>query len=211
MQYRWFTKQIQGLQEHILQYKETFKWAPEGYTINDGRIPHFHIPCGHRLSCLAKWIKLNNDGTALGYADTDGPSTLPHIIDLYAEADNQYDEEGKAKPATPIPAWFRFLMVGPTADFQILHNALLTHNNWGLTCKVHCYHDLDTEYANLCIKLKHIQTKLNAVQQARSSCKSRLQLTHAAEQVEVLKNIPCNPQASRSAWKHKPSGCGRPF
>src|SRR6267142_338639 len=67
MQYRRFTKQIQGLQERILQYKETFKRAPEGYTINDGRIPHFHIPCSNRLSCLAKWIKLNDDGTALGF------------------------------------------------------------------------------------------------------------------------------------------------
>src|SRR6266850_8360164 len=57
MQYQRFTKQIQGLQEWILQYKETFKRAPEGYTINDGHIPHFHIPCSNGLSCLAKWIK----------------------------------------------------------------------------------------------------------------------------------------------------------
>jgi len=179
--------------------------------INDGRIPHFCIPTGHGLSRLAKWIKLNDNGTALGYADTNGPNTMPHIINLYTEANDQYNEEGEAKPALPIPAWFHFLMVGPSTDFQILHNALLAHDDWGLTRKVHRYHNLNTEYADLCIKLKHTQIKLDAVQQAHSSCESHLQLSHAAKQVETLKNIPHKPQASCSAWKRKPSGCGRPF
>jgi len=139
IQYRCFTEQIQVLQECILQYEETFEWAPEGYTLDDSCIPHFHIPRGNRLSRPTKWIKLNDDGTASGYVDTDGPSTPPHIIDLYMEANDQYDEEGKAKPALPIPVWFRFLMVGPTTDFQVLHNALLAHDNWGLTREIHRY------------------------------------------------------------------------
>jgi len=66
-----------------MEYEETFEQAPEGYTLNDRRIPHFRIPCGNRFSRLAKWIKLNDNGTASGFADTDGPKSMPHIIDLY--------------------------------------------------------------------------------------------------------------------------------
>ena len=84
MQYRQFTDQIQGLQDHILEYEQTFEQAPKGYMLNDRRIPHFCIPCGNGLSRLAKWVKLNNDGTVSGFADTDGPKSELHIINLYA-------------------------------------------------------------------------------------------------------------------------------
>jgi len=164
MQYQQFTEQIQGLQDRILHYEETFERAPEGYTLNNGCIPHFCIPHGNGLSRPAKWIKLNDNGTASGYTDTDGPSIMPHIIDLYAQPDDQYDEEGEAKPALPIPAWFCHLLVGPTTDFQLLHNALIIHNDWGLTCEVHRYRDLDTEFTNLCVRLEHLQVELDTIQ-----------------------------------------------
>src|SRR6266850_21383 len=67
MQHHRFMEQIRGLQDRILEYKETFEQAPEGYTLNNRCIPHFRIPCGHGLSRLAKWIKLNNDSTASGF------------------------------------------------------------------------------------------------------------------------------------------------
>src|SRR6267142_2267017 len=164
MQFHWFTEQIKGLQDRILEYKETFERAPEGYTLNNGHIPHFRIPCGHGLSHLAKWIKLNNDGTALGFTDTNGPKSMPHITDLYAQPDNQYNEEGEAKPALPLPLWFRFLMVGPSVDFALLHNALIDHNDWGLTREIHCYRDLNRKFSNTCIKLEQMQVDLNALQ-----------------------------------------------
>src|SRR6267142_95344 len=209
-QYHRFTEQIKSLQDRIIHYEETFEQAPDGYVPNDRHIPHFRIPCGNGLSRPAKWIKLNDDGTVSGYADTDGPNNMPLIIDLYAESNDQYDDEGETKPTLPILPWFRYLMVGPSTDFQLLHNALLINDNWGLTCKVHWYRDLDTEYADTCVKLKCLQVKLDAIQLARSSCKSHLQLAHPAEQVEKLQNIPHKPQASRTAWKHKTTGCGCP-
>jgi len=103
MQFHRFTEQVRGLQERLLKYEETFERAPEGYILNDRRVPHFHIPCSNGLSCLAKWIKLNDDGTVSGFADTDGPKSTPHITDLYAQADNQYTEEGDVRPALPLP------------------------------------------------------------------------------------------------------------
>jgi len=211
IQYQRFNDQIRGLQERILQYEETFEHPPEGYVANDNQVPHFRIPCSHGLSRPAKWIKLNNDGTISGYTDTNSPSSSPHIIDLYAQPDDQYDEEGNPKPAATIPLWFHFLMVGPTINFTLLHSALLTHGDWGLTREVHQYCKLDTEYADVCMELEQLQVWLDAIQQACSSCKSRLQLVRASEQVEKLSHIPHKPQANRSGWKRKSNGQGHPF
>src|SRR6267142_3784097 len=108
MQFHHFTERIKGLEDRILEYEETFERAPEGYILNDGRVPHFRIPCGHGLSRPAKWIKLNDDGTVSGFADTDGPKSNPHIAELYAQPDDQYTEEGDSRPALPLPPWFRF-------------------------------------------------------------------------------------------------------
>jgi len=176
MQFHRFSEQIRGLQDRILEYEETFERAPEGYVLNDGRVPHFCIPCSHGLSRPAKWIKLNDNGTVLGFADMDGPKSTPHITDLYAQPNDQYNEEGEAKPALPLPPWFRFLLVGPSVDFALLHNALVDHDDWGLTRKIHHYRDLDHEFADTCIKLEQMQVDLDALSQARSTSESQLLL-----------------------------------
>src|SRR6266850_1668001 len=211
MQFHRFTEQIKGLQDRILEYEETFERALEGYILNNEHIPHFCIPCGHGLSRPAKWIKLNDDGTVLGFVDTDGPKSTPHIIDLYTQPDNHYTEEGDAKPALPLPPWFRFLLVGPSVDFALLHNTLVDLDDWGLTREVHRYRNLDREFSDTCIKLKQMQVDLNAISQARSASESWLLLARASEQVEKLKNVLRKPQATCSAWKRKSSGRGRPI
>src|SRR6266850_1144229 len=198
MQFHRFTERIKGLEDCILKYEETFERAPEGYILNNGHVPHFRIPCGHGLSCPAKWIKLNDDGTVSGFADTDGPKSDPHIADLYAQPDNQYTEEGDVRPALPLPPWFRFLLVGPSVDFALLHNALVDHDDWGLTREVHRYRDLDREFSDLCVKLEQMQVDLDAISQARSSSESRLLLARASEQVDKLENIPRKAQATCS-------------
>src|SRR6266850_4213139 len=210
MQFHCFTERIKGLEDRILEYEETFERAPEGYILNDRRIPHFRIPCGHGLSRPAKWIKLNDDRTVSGFTDTDGPKSNLHIADLYAQADDQYTEEGDARPALPLLPWFRFLLVGPSVDFTLLHNALVDHDDWGLTCEVHQYRDLDCEFSDACIKLEQMQVDLNAISQARAASETRLLLARASEQVDKLENIPHKAQATRSAWKHKSNGRGHP-
>src|SRR6267142_2606477 len=186
MQFHRFTERIKGLEDRILKYKETFERAPEGYILNDGRVPHFHIPCGHGLSRPAKWIKLNDDGTVSGFTDTDRPKSNPHIAGLYAQADDQYTEEGDARPALPLPPWFRFLLVGPSVDFALLHNALVDHDDWGLTREVHQYCDLDRKFSDACVKLEQMQVDLNAISQACFASETCLLLVRASEQVDKL-------------------------
>src|SRR6267142_1378922 len=210
MQFHRFTEHIKGLEDRILQYEETFERAPEGYILNDGCVPHFRIPCGNGLSRPAKWIKLNDDGTVSGFADTDGPKSNPHIADLYAQPDDQYTEEGDARPVLPLPPWFRFLSVGPSPENALLHNALVDHDDWGLTREVHRYHNLDREFSDLCIKLEQMQVDLDAISQACASSESRLLLARASEQVDKLENVPRKAQATRSVWKRKTNGRGCP-
>ena len=210
MQFHRFTEQIKGLQDRILEYEETFERALEGYILNNEHIPHFCIPCGHGLSRPAKWIKLNDDGTVLGFADTDGPKSTLHIIDLYTQPDDHYTEEGDLKPALPLPPWFRFLLVGPSVDFALLHNTLVDLDDWGLTREVHRYRDLDRKFTDTCVKLEQMQVDLNAISQACTASETRLLLARASEQVEKLENVPCKPQATCSVWKCKSSGRGRP-
>jgi len=210
MQFHRFTERIKGLEERILEYEETFERAPEGYILNDGRVPHFRIPCGNGLSRPAKWIKLNDDGTVSGYADTDGPKSNPHVADLYAQADDQYTEEGDSRPALPLPPWFHFLLVDPSVDFALLHNALVDHDDWGLTREVHRYRELDREFSDACVKLEQMQVDLNAIEQARAASETCLLLARASEQVDKLENVPRKAQATRSAWKRKSNGRGRP-
>src|SRR6266850_1547173 len=52
MQFHRFTEQIKGLQDRILKYEETFEQAPEGYILNNGRVPHFPY---HRGSAFSWW------------------------------------------------------------------------------------------------------------------------------------------------------------
>jgi hypothetical protein len=72
-----------------------------GYVLNNNQVPHFHIPTGDGLYRPTKWIKLNDDGTVLGYANTQGPNELPYVINLYAQANTSTNA-----PIKTLPAWF---------------------------------------------------------------------------------------------------------
>jgi len=104
MDFHCLCEQIKGLQDWVLHYKETFEWAPNGYMINNECIPNFCILIGNRLYHPAKWIKLNNNGTTLEYTNTNGPTSQPHIINLYAYSNNKFNNNTKALSALPILA-----------------------------------------------------------------------------------------------------------
>src|SRR6266850_897280 len=123
------------------------------------------------------------------------PAMLPRTTQATLAANPDID----AILALPLPPWFRFLLVGPSVDFALLHNALVDHDDWGLTREVHRYCDLDREFSNACVKLEQMQVDLNAISQARTASKTRLLLARASEQVDKLENIPRKTQATRSA------------
>jgi len=82
-------------------------------------LPHPSQPMGFHA-----WLSGSNSTTTAQYPATPTPmaSTMPHIINLYAQADDQYDKEGETKPVLLIPAWFHHLLVGQplTSSYSIM-------------------------------------------------------------------------------------------
>jgi hypothetical protein len=156
-------KHIQELEEKVCHYEKTFDTPSTGYTINANHISNFHIPVGPDLYCLAKWVKLNSNGTVSGYADTQGPHDDPYIIKLYAQPDYKYDEDANPCPALPIPAWFRYLLIRPTNEFQLLCNIAADTEDWGIRREIARYCNFDDEMNKLSTKLDLINSDLNAV------------------------------------------------
>jgi hypothetical protein len=121
-----YEDRVHHLEQKVLHYEESFNHAPEGYELNNGKISNFHIPVGDGLYQEAKWIRLNEDGTVSGYHAGQGPNQRPYIIDLYAAPDFSADT-----PLEPLPPWFRHMLTGPGADFQILQQAVADTDDWG--------------------------------------------------------------------------------
>jgi hypothetical protein len=126
-----YKDRILHLEQRVLHYKDTFNSPPTGYVLNNGKIANFHISVGNGLYQEAKWIQLNEDGTVSGYHVTQRPNEQPHIIDLYASLDFSVDS-----PIEALPSWFRYMLMGPGGDFQILQQAMADTDNWGLAREI---------------------------------------------------------------------------
>jgi hypothetical protein len=191
-----YEDRVHHLEQKVLHYEESFNHAPEGYELNNGKISNFHIPVGDGLYQEAKWIRLNDDGTVSGYHSGQGPNQRPYIIDLYAAPDFSADS-----PLEPLPAWFRHMLTGPGADFQILQQAVADTDDWGFAREVARYRTLDDEITALAVKIEEYQRDLDAARARLGSCESRLMLARAAERVATLENVPRKVGALRSGWK----------
>jgi hypothetical protein len=147
-----YEDRLHHLEQKVLHYEGTFNHAPEGYELNNGKISNFHIPVGDGLYQEAKWIRLNDDGTVSGYHSRQGPNQRPFIIDLYAAPDFSANS-----PLKPLPVWFRHMLTGPGADFQILQQAVADTDDWGFAREVARYRILDNEITALAVKIEEYQ------------------------------------------------------
>jgi hypothetical protein len=143
---------LHSLKQRVLYYEGAFNEPPEGFTLNHGQVTNFHIPVGDGLYQEAKWIRLNDNGTVLGYSSTQGPNEQPYIIDLYAEADTSTNS-----PIETLPVWFQHMLTGPSSDFQILQMMVADTNNWGLAREITQYHEIDDDIMALVVKLEGYQ------------------------------------------------------
>jgi hypothetical protein len=131
-----YEDRVHHLKQHVLHYEDTFNQPPTGYTLNqpptgytlnNGKIANFHILVGDGLYQEVKWIRLNDNGTILGYHTVQGPSEQPHIINLYTSPNLSVNS-----PLEALPNWFRYILTGPRGDFQILQQAMADTDDWGL-------------------------------------------------------------------------------
>jgi hypothetical protein len=191
-----YEDRLHHLEQKILHYEGTFDHAPKGYELNNGKVSNFQIPVGDGLYQEAKWIRLNDDGTVSGYHSGQGLNQRPFIIDLYAAPDYSVDS-----PLEPLPAWFRHMLTGPEANFQILQQAVADMDDWGFAREITRYRLLDDDITALAVKIEEYQRDLDAARARLGSCESRLMLARAAERVATLENVPRKIGALRSGWK----------
>jgi hypothetical protein len=152
-----YEDRILHLEQCILHYEDTFNSPPTSYVLNNGKITNFHIPVGDGLYQEAKWIRLNNDGTVSGYHATQGPNEQPHIIDLYASPDFSVNS-----PLEVLPSWFRYMLMGPGGDLQILQQAVADTDDWGLAHEIARYRKTNNDITAITIKIKQYQHDLDA-------------------------------------------------
>ncbi len=120
---------IEFLEAHLISYIDTFSQPPASY-VENGRLPHFTIPCGNGLSNPAKWIKKLDDGHVAGYSTEDGPHDLPHVCEIYATPKHTAD------PAEPLPHWLHETLQGPAPGYATLLDAVKDMDDWGLEADV---------------------------------------------------------------------------
>jgi hypothetical protein len=187
---------LHHLEQNVLHYEAMFNEPPTGYVLNDGKVFNFHIPVGGGLYQEAKWVRLNNDSTVLGYLSTQGPNEQPHIIDLYVAPDYSVDS-----PIMALPVWFRHLLTRPGGDFHLLQNTVAETDDWGLAREIMRYQQIDDDITHLAVKVKEYQWDLEVAQANLTSCESRLMFACAAEYVEMLRNVLRKMTAVHSGWK----------
>jgi hypothetical protein len=176
-----YEDRILHLEQCVLHYEDTFNSPPTGYVLNNGKIANFHIPVSDGLYQEAKWIRLNNDGTISGYHTTQGPNEQPHIIDLYTSPDFSVNS-----PLEALPSWFRYMLMGPGEDFQILQQAVADTDDWGLAREIVRYCKTDNDITAIAIKIEQYQHDLDTARAQLGSCKSHLMLARTSEQVATL-------------------------
>jgi hypothetical protein len=191
-----YEDRLHHLEQRILHYEATFNHPPEGYEVNNGKVTNFQIPVGDGLYQEAKWIRLNDDGTVLGYLTTHGPNQQPFTIDLYAAPNHSVNS-----PLEPLPPWFRHLLTGPGGDFHVLQGAVADTEDWGLAREIAQYRELDNDVTAVAIKIEEYQRDLDAARARLSSCETRLTLARAAERLATLENVPRKIGALQSGWK----------
>jgi hypothetical protein len=187
---------VHHLEQRVLHYEATFNDAPEGYTLNTGKVTNFHIPVGEGLYQEAKWICLSNNRTVSGYHGTIGPNKQLYIIDLYATPDYSVDS-----PLEPLPAWFQHMLTSPGGDFQIMQSAVADTRDWGLAREIARYCKLDDDITAVAIKIEEYQHDLDTAHMCLGSCESQLMLARAGERLTTLQNVPRKIGALCSGWK----------
>ena len=107
--------QIEILERRIEHYEIQHPECPQGYENNVGRAPSFYILGPNRTTVLAKWVKQLDDGCVVGFSQHQAEGEAPHVTELFLTP--SYDIED---PSEPLPGWFCTLLMGPSAQFNLL-------------------------------------------------------------------------------------------
>src|SRR5579859_2340101 len=198
---------IEGLEKNLEHYTNTFETAPPGYIENGSRFPEFTIPIpgSHGLSSPAKWIKLLDDGRVAGYSDTSGRSDLPAIADIYLVP--VYDGH---TPFEPLPSWFRRLLLGNDAQYNLLKEATQGLEQWAHMAEVKRYRGLQDDIEQAQAQINSLRADIEGWSQSKELCEGRLAAGRTHEWVAHLQGHESRQLGMRGGPRRARFGRGRP-
>jgi hypothetical protein len=198
---------IRELHGKVLRYEEVFEQTPDGFQLNDGRLPNFHIPVGNGQYRPAKWIKCLEGGRVAGFTEEDGPHSTPHIINAFAPPAYSDNDD----PIEPMPAWFRRTLTGPEPGFQTMRQHIATLDNWGLLAEVTRYREIQSDLSSRLHRSEELQAEIDSLRHARDQSEGRLTAAEAHKHATQFEFVSGPHACNQPRWKKKDDGRGHPF
>jgi hypothetical protein len=189
---------IQSLEDKVTFYEATFSTPPEGYIENDGHYPSLVIPVGNGSFRPAKWIKQLDSGKVAMFTAEDGPSSSPYIAEVYATPGYAI-----ATPSEPMPSWFHQLLIGNSAKYNTLRDAIANLDDWGILADVARYRQLEDDIASAYAEMELVHTHIDALRQARQLAQARLEACQVHKQVGHLETLAMGHPSQRTCggWR----------
>ena len=205
----WLRVQVETLERRIEHYEIQHPECPQGYKNNVGRAPSFYIPGPNRTTVLAKWVKQLDDGRVAGFGQHQVEGEAPHVIELFLTP--SYDIED---PPEPLPGWFRTLLMGPSAPFNVLREEVARLDDWSALAEVIRHRTLGDQLCEKHHQIKILDAQIEGLVERRCLCEARLEAGKVSTQVKYLEHlVPRAPQLGKRQGSKEEAfqaGRGRP-
>jgi hypothetical protein len=201
--------QVETLERRIEHYEIQHPECPQGYENNVGRAPSFYIPGLNRTTVLAKWVKQLDDGRVAGFGQHQAEGEAPHVIELFLTP--FYDIED---PPEPLPRWFRTLLMGLSALFNVLREEVARLDDWSALAEVVRHRALCDQLCKKRHQIKILDAQIDGLVERRRLCEARLETGKVSAQVKYLEHLaPRAPQLGKRQGSKEEAfqaGRGRP-
>ena len=162
---------------------------PDGYVINSNRV-QVGIPIGKGLTIQPQFVKQLPDGRIACLTPREGVEDMPYIIELYAPRYRSSQDV-----VFPMPNWLDLSLRGNSDLFQVVSAQVEGLDDWGLTCEIHRYRDLDTRIYEVRRKMEELETSLALLKGQQVHCRHRLDEAHIIDRLPNLEMLARNSEA----------------
>ena len=201
--------QIETLERCLEHYEIQHPECPQGYEANVGRAPSFYIPGPNKTTVLAKWVKQLDDGRVAGFGQHQAEGEAPHVIELFLTPSYNIED-----PPEPLPGWFRALLMGPSAPFNVLREEVARLDNWSVLAEVVRHRALGDQLCEKHHQIRILDAQIEGLVERRRLCEARLEAGKVSTQVKYLEHLaPRAPQLGKRQGSKEEAfqaGRGRP-
>jgi len=114
---------------------------------------------------------------------------MPYIIELYAP-----HHCSSRDIIFPMPNWLDRSLRGNSDLFQVVSTQVEGLDDWGLTCEIHHYRDLNTCIYEVRCKMEELETSLALLKGQQVHCHHRLDKAHIVDRLPNLEMLARNSE-----------------